>query len=71
MGRIQDVAERCFVDGMMVAAKMLYNSISNFARLATCLARLGEHQVKALTRNSSVDRTVSRDTSPKAPNLSM
>ena len=37
VGRIQDVAERCFSETMYEAAKLLFNSISNFARLATCL----------------------------------
>merc|ERR550514_1185300 len=44
VGRIQDVAERCYVEAMYEAAKILFNSISNFARLATCLMHLGEHQ---------------------------
>ena len=29
---------------MYEAAKLLFNSISNFARLATCLMHLGQHQ---------------------------
>jgi len=44
VGRIQDVAERCYGEAMYVAAKLLFNSISNFSRLATCLMHLGEHQ---------------------------
>merc|ERR1719163_1120180 len=44
VGRIQDVAERCYSEAMYEAAKILFNSISNFARLATCLMHLGEHQ---------------------------
>ncbi|KAL1511931.1 hypothetical protein AB1Y20_005212 [Prymnesium parvum] len=44
VGRIQDVAERCYGEGMYEAAKILFNSISNFARLATCLMHLGKHQ---------------------------
>merc|ERR1719217_65505 len=44
VGRIQDVAERCYAETMYEAAKILFNSISNFSRLATCLMHLGEHQ---------------------------
>merc|ERR1719248_35161 len=44
VGRIQDVAERCYGEQLYEAAKILFNSISNFARLATCLMHLGEHQ---------------------------
>jgi len=44
VGRIQDIAERCYSEAMYEAAKILFNSISNFARLATCLMHLGEHQ---------------------------
>merc|ERR1719174_42585 len=44
VGRIQDVAERCYGEAMYEAAKLLFTSISNFSRLATCLMHLGEHQ---------------------------
>merc|ERR1719217_1555639 len=44
VGRIQDVAERCYAEAMYEAAKILFNSISNFSRLATCLMHLGQHQ---------------------------
>merc|ERR1719453_1673937 len=44
VGRIQDVAERCYAEGLYEGAKLLFNSISNFSRLATCLMHLGEHQ---------------------------
>ena len=43
VGRIQDVAEG-YGEAMYEAAKILFNSISNFARLATCLMHLGQHQ---------------------------
>ena len=43
VGRIQDVAERCDGEAMHEAAKILFNSIANFARLATCLMHLGQH----------------------------
>merc|ERR550514_402894 len=44
VGRIQDVAERCYAEAMYEAAKIMFTSISNFSRLATCLMHLGEHQ---------------------------
>ena len=44
VGRIQDVAERCDGEAMHEAAKILFNSIANFARFATCLVHLGQHQ---------------------------
>jgi len=44
VGRIQDVAERCYAEAMYESAKILFNSISNFARLATCLMHLDQHQ---------------------------
>jgi len=44
VGRIQDVAERCYAEQMYEAAKIMFNSISNFARLATCLMHLDQHQ---------------------------
>ena len=41
--RVQ-VGERCYTDGMYEAAKLLFNNISNFARLASTLVHLGEFQ---------------------------
>lgn len=41
---IQAVGDRCFDAGMYEPAKLLYNNISNFARLAITLVRLGEYQ---------------------------
>merc|ERR1719217_1057185 len=42
VGRIQDVAERCYSEQMYEAAKILFSSISNFSRLATCLMHFDE-----------------------------
>uniref|UniRef100_A0A0N5AMW6 Clathrin heavy chain n=1 Tax=Syphacia muris TaxID=451379 RepID=A0A0N5AMW6_9BILA len=42
--QIQQVGDRCFEDGMFEAAKILFNNISNFAKLAVTLVRLGEYQ---------------------------
>eukprot|EP01137_Pigoraptor_chileana_P023616 Opistho-2@90187 len=44
IAQIQIVGDRCFDDGMYEAAKLLYNNVSNFARLAQTLVRLGEYQ---------------------------
>ena len=44
VGRIQDVAERYDGEAMHEAAKFLSSSIANFARIATCLVHLGQHQ---------------------------
>ncbi|XP_039724292.1 clathrin heavy chain 2 isoform X3 [Pteropus medius] len=41
---IQQVGDRCYENGMYEAAKLLYTSVSNFARLASTLVHLGEHQ---------------------------
>merc|ERR1719230_892637 len=44
VGRIQEVAERCYSEQMYESAKLMFTSISNFARLATCLMHLNQHQ---------------------------
>ena len=36
--------ERCFSEGMYEAAKILFNNISNYGRLASTLVCLGEYQ---------------------------
>ena len=41
---IQAVGDRCYDQRMYEAAKLLYNNISNFARLASTLVHLGEYQ---------------------------
>uniref|UniRef100_A0A0K8TT11 Clathrin heavy chain n=1 Tax=Tabanus bromius TaxID=304241 RepID=A0A0K8TT11_TABBR len=41
---IQKIGDRCFSDGMYDAAKLLYNNVSNFARLAITLVHLKEFQ---------------------------
>ena len=38
------VGERCYEEKMYEAAKLLFNNISNFARLASTLVHLGEFQ---------------------------
>jgi len=58
VGRIQEVAERCFAESLYEAAKIMFTSISNFARLATCLTRLGQHQAAVdAARKASSTRT--------------
>ncbi|VDP34965.1 unnamed protein product [Soboliphyme baturini] len=42
--QILQVGERCFEDGMFEAAKILFNNVSNFGKLAITLVRLGEFQ---------------------------
>ena len=41
---ILEVGEKCFEDELYQAAKLLFTSISNWARLATTLIYLGENQ---------------------------
>lgn len=41
---IQKIGDRCFDDKMYNAAKLLYNNVSNFARLAITLVHLNEFQ---------------------------
>lgn len=41
---IGQVGERCYEQAMYDAAKILFNNISNFARLASTLVLLGEYQ---------------------------
>ncbi|TKS81266.1 Clathrin heavy chain 1 [Collichthys lucidus] len=39
-----EVGDRCYDDKMYDAAKLLYNNVSNFGRLASTLVHLGEYQ---------------------------
>jgi len=41
---IQKIGDRCFDEGMFEPAKLLYNNVSNFARLAITLVHLKEFQ---------------------------
>ncbi|CAD5215134.1 unnamed protein product [Bursaphelenchus okinawaensis] len=41
---IQQVGDRCFEQGMYPAAKILYNSISNYAKLAITVVKMGDYQ---------------------------
>ncbi|GAB6030090.1 hypothetical protein CHUAL_005769 [Chamberlinius hualienensis] len=41
---VQKIGDRCFEAGMYDAAKLLYNNVSNFARLAITLVHLKEFQ---------------------------
>lgn len=40
---IQDVGDRCFAEDLLEAAKLLYTSINNHARLASTLVKLGQY----------------------------
>eukprot|EP00118_Oscarella_pearsei_P024527 m.306251 g.306251 ORF g.306251 m.306251 type:complete len:1689 (+) comp41084_c0_seq1:100-5166(+) len=42
--QIQQVGDRCYDEKMYEAAKILFNNISNFARLASAQVHLGEYQ---------------------------
>ena len=42
--QIQQVGDRCYDAQLYEAAKILFNNISNFARLASTLVHLGEYQ---------------------------
>ncbi|KHJ87909.1 hypothetical protein OESDEN_12304, partial [Oesophagostomum dentatum] len=42
--QIGQIGDRCFDNGMFEAAKILFNNISNFAKLSVTLVRLGEYQ---------------------------
>ncbi|KJE97309.1 clathrin heavy chain 1 [Capsaspora owczarzaki ATCC 30864] len=44
VAQIQQVGDRCYDERMFEAAKLLYNNVSNFARLAQTLVHLGEFQ---------------------------
>lgn len=44
IAQIQNVADRCFDEALYEAAKILFNNISNYARLAQTLVRLNEFQ---------------------------
>ncbi|CAJ0847478.1 14890_t:CDS:10, partial [Entrophospora sp. SA101] len=44
VAQIQIVGERCYEDGLYESAKILFQSISNWARLASTLVHLGEYQ---------------------------
>jgi clathrin heavy chain len=37
-----DTGDRCYEEGLYEAAKILFNNISNYAKLASALVKLGE-----------------------------
>ena len=41
---VQKIGDRCFAGQMYEAAKLLYNNVSNFAKLAITLVHLKEYQ---------------------------
>lgn len=41
--QIQTIGDRCFDQGLYEAARLLFNNISNFARLASCLVKLHQY----------------------------
>ena len=44
LANISDVGDRCFKEGMYEPARILFSSVSNWAKLATTLVKLGEYQ---------------------------
>jgi len=44
IAQIQVVGDRCYDAGMYEAAKLLFNNVSNWARLASTVVKLGEYQ---------------------------
>jgi clathrin heavy chain len=44
VAQVGNVGERCFSENMFQAAKILFNSVSNWGRLATTLVYLSEFQ---------------------------
>ncbi|ROI64768.1 Clathrin heavy chain 1 [Anabarilius grahami] len=55
---IQQVGERCYEECMFEAARLLFNNVSNFARLASTLVHLGEFQAAVdSARKASCTRT--------------
>ena len=44
---VSKIGDRCFDGGMYEAAKLLYNNVSNFAKLAITLVHLKEYQVRS------------------------
>ena len=60
---ILEVGEKCFEDELYQAAKLLFTSISNWARLATTLIYLGEnHSAVESARKAGNTQCVSSDT---------
>lgn len=60
------VGDRCYDEGMYEAAKLLYNNVSNFARLASTLVHLGEYQAAVdSARKANSTRTWKEVTGPQ------
>lgn len=56
VAQIQTVGDRCFDEGLYEAARILFNNVSNNAKLAVCLVRLDRFRdaVDAATKANSV-----------------
>ncbi|KAJ2576567.1 Clathrin heavy chain [Coemansia sp. RSA 1807] len=44
IAQVQKVGDRCYDEGLFEAARLLFQSVSNWARLASTLVRLGDYQ---------------------------
>ena len=62
---ILEVGEKCFEDELYQAAKLLFTSISNWARLATTLIYLGENQGAVESARKAGKRVHERPPSPR------
>jgi clathrin heavy chain len=51
--QIQGVGERCFEEGLYEAARILFSSISNYARLASALVKLGRNREAVAAANKA------------------
>lgn len=62
------MGDRCYEEGMYDAAKLLYNNVSNFARLASTLVHLGEYQAAVdSARKANSTRTWKEVNNTKKP----
>ena len=44
VGQTQEIANRCYQKGLYKAAKLLFNSLSNYSRLCSCLIKLDDYE---------------------------
>lgn len=61
------MADRCFDQKMYEPAKLLYNNVSNFARLAITLVHLGEYQGAVDSARKANSTRTWKEVSPLLP----
>jgi len=59
---IQDIGDRCYDEGSFKSAKLLYNSISNFAKLALAEMKLGDFSAAVEAARKANSTTYVRET---------